>query len=120
MGYGHPRENRMFHNDDLIALIDQITRDLVARYGWSLTPQETGDTLQRSPAGIEATMASRTRRSQPWAQRLRAGRVRMGRQIHYLAPAVARTLVLGDRPISECESERADVTAPGRHQPTQQ
>ena len=94
---------------DTDALIARITDELVRDHGWRIPPGATARCLGRSSSGLESTMASRLRRRQNWARRLRRGRVRMGRRIFYLAPAVAACLVLGDAPLSGDETLGAET-----------
>jgi len=86
---------------DTDALIRRITDEVVAAHGWRVPPDDTARWLGRSASGLEATMASSRRRQQNWARRLRAGRVRMGRKIFYLAPAIAACIVWGDAPLAD-------------------
>lgn len=86
MNHIHTRQN-----------VEQIENRLRATYGELLLLTETARELRKSVGTLKVTLGSSRRREQyPWARRLAAARVRLGRRVYFSASGVAAVIAFGD------------------------
>jgi hypothetical protein len=92
--------------------VSETYKTLSDKHGVLLSVEVLAGVMDRSPDGLRLSLAANR---SPWARRINAAKVRIGRRVHFRTELIAALIDESTSPIDEGSARPSEVTTEDEH-----